>query len=338
MATLTLKETKQALLKLYPLQIPVLLNGASGVGKTSIVREVAEDLKLPLIDVRLSTELPENVGGIPVKSEDGKYFMKLFNKALAPAFDSGAVLFFDELNRSSMWVRNAVMSAFFERTLGGRELHPSTFVIGAINRGSNYKDTEKLDWAMIARFAIINVGTRMEEALEYLKGKYPTGASVLYSKADAISTRIYEENRFDQLTPALTYRNLEYASKIIETYANDPFLRKLLYTVVPSDIADLMLSDLDFTLIRRILNGEDVDMPYEKASLLLTIITTLPLNDEEFLNAIKYAKKVYSKHTVKDSVLGFLVNLARHNKDLFIKHIADINREFPHAKNSITLN
>jgi len=338
MATFTLNETKEALMKLYPLRIPVLLNGASGVGKTSIVREVANELRMPIIDIRLSTEVPENIGGIPIPiNDEADYFKKILNKDLSPAFESGAVLFFDELNRSTGWVRNAVMSAFFERTLGGKKLHEKTYVIGAINRGFEYRDVEKLDKALLARFAIINVATRIEEVLDYFSDKYSIATPIFNAKFQILSNRIYEENRFDEITPTLTYRNLEFAAKIIETYYNDPFLRKLLYSVIPPNVADVILANFDFILVRKVLDGEEVDVEEETASVILAIISGMPISDTEFANALKFAKKIYDKLGIRDGIIGFLISVAKRNRDLFVRNIALINREFPEVKKAIVI-
>jgi len=335
MAVFTLSETKEAIKKLYPLGIPILLNGGTS-DKTSVVEGVAEELGLPLIVIRLSTELPEYVGGIPVR--EGGYFVKVLNKDFSPAFESGAVIFFDELNRSNSWVRNAVMSVFFERTLGGKKIHTDTLVIGAVTIGKAYRDVDVMDRALLARFAIINVVPSTDEILNYLSERYPFAASIIERRFEEIARMMYEENRFEQLKPTLTLRNLEFAFKVIETYHNDPFLRKLLYTVISPDIADILLAELDISpLIRSVLAGQDVEVEEEKASLILAIISRMPLKDDnEFLNAIRFAKKIYEELGL-GSIIGFLVNLATLNRDLFIRNITYIKNEFPNLKDELRL-
>jgi hypothetical protein len=336
MAVYTIREAKEIIKKLQPLGIPILLNGGTGVGKTSMVRELSEELGLPLIDIRLATELPENVGGIPQVIND-TYFVKVLNKEFAPAFESGAILFFDELNRSISWVRNSAMSVFYERTLGGRKLHPDTIVIGATNMGLDFKDTDIVDKALLARFAILNIITDSEELVNYLDERYPISASIIASKLQTLSNKLYEENRYDQLIPTFTPRNVEYASKVIEAYHDDPMLRKILYAVISPDIADILLADLDFSTIKRILAGEDVEVEDSKIPTILAVISSMKLEEKEFMNALRFAKKVFEKFGGEDSVVGFLVNMGKRNRELVVKNISTINKEFPNLRNILTL-
>ena len=235
MAVFTFSETKEAIKKLYPLRIPILLNGATGVGKTAIVKEVAEELGLPLIDIWLAQETPESIGRIP----ESNYFF--------PVFESGAVFFFEHLNRSTPWVRQAVMSVFSERTLGGKKLHPDTLVIGAVNTGKGYTDTDDLEEALLEEFAIINVVPDIDEILSYFSEKFPKFSSKMVPILKRFGNEIRGENRFKQLTPTFTPRNYEYAVTVIDEYRNDPFLKKLLYTVLPQDVVDTVFADLDFS-------------------------------------------------------------------------------------------
>jgi hypothetical protein len=331
MAVFTLSETKEAIKKLYPLRIPILLNGPTGVGKTAIVEEVAEELGLPLIDIWLAQETPQSIGGIPKSN----YF--------SPVFESGAVFFFEHLNRSTPWVRQAVMSVFSERTLGGKKLHPDTLVIGAVNTGEGYTDTDDLEEALLEEFAIINVVPDIDVLLSYLSKKSSFGAAVmaLAFKNEEYRDMFYEDNRFSQLNPAKTSKNLEFALKVIKMYYNDPFLRKLLYTVISSDVADELLTRLDFSLIKSLVNsilaGQDVEVEESKVPVILAVIASMQLSDNEFSNAIKFAKKFYEELGIEDGIVGFLFNLARRNRELFIRNITYIKNEFPNLKDELSL-
>jgi hypothetical protein len=336
LAVFTFNETKEAIKKLYPLRIPILLNGATGVGKTAIVREVAEELGLPLINIWLAQETPKSIGEIPERN----YFF--------PAFESGAVFFFEHLNRSTPWVREAVMSVFSERTLGGKKLHPDTLVIGAVNTGEDYTNTDDLEEDLLAEFAIINVVADIDEFLSYLSEGRSVGDDV-FDLALALAFKdkefrdmfLYEANLFSQLNPSNTSKNLKFALKVIKMYYNDPFLRKLLYTVISPDFADELLAFLDFSLIKLLVNsilaGQDVEVEESRVPVILAVIASMQLSDNEFSNAIKFAKKFYEGLGIEDGIVGFLFNLARRNRELLIRHIRYINNEFPNLKSVLSL-
>jgi hypothetical protein len=324
LAVFTLSETKEAIKKLYPLRIPILLNGATGVGKTAIVKEVSKELGLPLINIWLAQETPESIGRIP----ESNYF--------SPVFESGAVFFFEHLNRSTPWVRQAVMSVFSERTLGGKKLHPDTLVIGAVNTGKDYTATDDLEEALLAEFAIINVVPSFDEVLNYESDEFPEFTFLMSLHFDELAEMFYESNRCEQLYPTLITTNLKFAVKVIKMYYNDPFLRKLLYTVISPDFADELLACLDFShiksLVNSILAGQDVEVEESKVPVILAVIASMQLSDNEFSNAIKFAKKFYDGLGIEDGIVGFLFNLARRNRELLLRRVTDNNNEFKNLK------
>jgi hypothetical protein len=349
---LKINEAKRLLSKLTGVQeerIPILLNGASGVGKTSIVRELAQELELPLIDFRLSTETPENVGGIPIPDENPseeeviKYFRKITNKNLRPAFEGGAVLFFDELNRSSGWIRNAVMSAFFERMIAGVELNERTIVIGAINTGRSYRDTEKLDYALLARFAIINVKPDFELAHTFVKGRPRDEIDdefemLFFGKKMVFETMFYGKNEYTPIEPAYTGRNVEYARAIYRKYRKDSDLERLMKCVLPDNVVDLALAGFDLSKVELLING-NYDFPIEKDEDVLTLVSLAlsrkDLTEEQVVNILRFADMYHQKAGMRDAMTGILREFSIRNKEIFNNCLKRIVREFPWVKDLV---
>jgi len=287
---------------------------------------------LPLINVRLAHEAPENVGGIPRIIEGSSFFEKVYNAEYTPLFTTGAILFFDELNRSHGWIRNAVMSCFFERLLGGRRLSPGTIVIGAINTGEEFKDAETLDFALLARFAIINLEPTVDDLVNYFKRKYPIASLLFISKADQIYNLLHLF--YEKVSPVASPRTLEYALKIIENYhetEDRESLREMVYCVLPGNVADLLLSEIDFTVIKRILSGEKVNInEIENPALFLAIMSHYPFeNESQLYNAVSFARKVYKSADLEDSFVGFLKTVAKNNSKLFVNIFPKLVNEIP---------
>ena len=75
-------------------KLAVMLWGAPGIGKSSIVQQVAKAHGLDFVDVRLSQLAPTDLRGLPV-AEDG--IAKWFPPEFLPTSGSG-IFFLDELN------------------------------------------------------------------------------------------------------------------------------------------------------------------------------------------------------------------------------------------------
>ena len=57
--------------------IPLLLIGKSGTGKSEIIKEIADELGLPVVDLRMSQLPPEDLNGLPAPTDDKKAFTYL---------------------------------------------------------------------------------------------------------------------------------------------------------------------------------------------------------------------------------------------------------------------
>ena len=95
---------------------PVNLLGSPGVGKSDVIKQVAEQLNLKVIDFRLSTADPTDLSGIPFISNGRSAYMP--NEAFPLATDTipnredgtpynGWLLFLDEITNAPMAVQAA---------------------------------------------------------------------------------------------------------------------------------------------------------------------------------------------------------------------------------------
>ena len=66
--TVTPNEAKAALAHCLQLQRPLMMWGAPGIGKSDIVKQVAEEQKRSVIDIRLPLWEPTDIKGIPYYS------------------------------------------------------------------------------------------------------------------------------------------------------------------------------------------------------------------------------------------------------------------------------
>ena len=100
--SVSMKKAAEMVKQILSVNLVPFLQGSPGIGKSAIIKEVADGAKLKVIDLRLSQCEPTDLLGLPVLSEKkAKY--KAFDtfpleKDKVPAGYNGWLLFLDELN------------------------------------------------------------------------------------------------------------------------------------------------------------------------------------------------------------------------------------------------
>lgn len=112
---------------------PVLLWGAPGTGKTSVVRGLADAADLPCEVVVASIREPTDFSGLPVVAPDGsvRFAPPAWAARLAEA--GRGVLFLDELSTAPPAVQAALLRVVLDRVVGDIPLPNSVSVIAAAN-------------------------------------------------------------------------------------------------------------------------------------------------------------------------------------------------------------
>lgn len=111
--------------------------GDPGIGKSDVMRQVAADLKLDLIDARLSIYDPTDLKGFPMVKGTGKNeAMHFVPPAILPTKDKG-ILFLDELPAAPPSVQAAAYQLILDKKLGEYTLPPGWRIVAAGNYARN---------------------------------------------------------------------------------------------------------------------------------------------------------------------------------------------------------
>src|SRR5215475_8867308 len=119
-----------ALKSLVAARQPAFIWGSPGVGKSSIIAQLARSLNLALRDIRALLLDPVDLRGLPYVA-DGR------SKWATPEFlptDGAGVLFLDELNAAPAMVQAAFYQLVLDRSLGEYLLPDGWVIIAAGNR------------------------------------------------------------------------------------------------------------------------------------------------------------------------------------------------------------
>jgi hypothetical protein len=131
------------------LRLPMFIWGAPGVGKSSIVAQIARKNGINLIDLRVVLLDTVDFRGVPSVANG----MTKWNVPDFLPTDGKGILFLDELNLAPPLVQSACYQLVLDRKLGDYCLPDGWTVIAAGNRETDHCNVIKMSAALASRFA-----------------------------------------------------------------------------------------------------------------------------------------------------------------------------------------
>jgi len=149
------------------------LTGSPGLGKSDLIREVAEDNNLKVIDFRLAQADPTDLNGFPSLNEDrsrshyaAPVTFPLTGDAL-PEGKDGWLLFFDEMNAAPISVQAASYKVILDRMVGEHPLHKNVAMVCAGNLSSDKAIVNRLSTAMQSRLIHLNLTVDVDAWIDW---------------------------------------------------------------------------------------------------------------------------------------------------------------------------
>ena len=152
-------------------RFPILLRGRHGIGKSTLVYQLAKEQGLPVVERRASQMTEGDLLGLP-KQSDNDVTEWCPPKWFKTACDTAVVLFLDEVDRATLEVRQGIFELCDSRKIAGRSLHPETLIFACVNggeHGSQYQVGE-MDPAELDRYTVFDVEPTVEDWLDWAKG------------------------------------------------------------------------------------------------------------------------------------------------------------------------
>ncbi len=142
-------------------KVPTFLWGAPGIGKSSIIKQIAIANNLQFIDLRLALMDPTDLKGIP-------FYDKESHTALwaPPAFlpqEGEGILFLDELNSASPSVQASAYQLILDRKVGEYELPTGWAIVSAGNREGDRGVTYRMPSPLANRFVHFEMEISVED-------------------------------------------------------------------------------------------------------------------------------------------------------------------------------
>lgn len=135
---------------------PIMLWGAPGTGKSSIIRDLCKEQGIGLIDVRLAQREPVDLRGLPVP--DGEQVRWLLSSEWPRDPNSKGIILFDELTAADRTLQVAAYEFILDRRLGDLyRVPPGWLICAAGNRSEDRAVAMTLSSALANRFCHIEL-------------------------------------------------------------------------------------------------------------------------------------------------------------------------------------
>lgn len=160
-------EVKNALKKLLPTQIAVMIHGQPGGGKSQCVYQVAQENGYEMIDLRLSQLDPVDLRGIPFVDRDEK---EKITRWIPPEFlprGEKKLLFLDEINSAPQGTQAAAYQLILDRRLGSYKLPKDCVVVAAGNRLQDRAIVHQMSTALKNRMVHLEFDINVEDWTEW---------------------------------------------------------------------------------------------------------------------------------------------------------------------------
>jgi len=148
-------ELKNTLVKTVRANLPVLIKGAPGVGKSDIVTQVAKRTKRELIISHPVVDDPTDYKGLPANVNGKAEFLPFGNLRAMLEATKPTIAFLDDLGQAPAVVQAAAMQLLLARQINGHKISDKIVFIAATNRRQDKAGVTSILEPVKSRFATI---------------------------------------------------------------------------------------------------------------------------------------------------------------------------------------
>jgi hypothetical protein len=282
------QHTKRSLQHLSERKVPVFLWGPPGIGKSSIVAQIAKEKDIGFIDLRLSLLDPTDLRGIPffdTKKEAAIWAPASF---LPDGNQKEGILFLDELNTAAPMVQASAYQLILDRKIGEYTLPEGWSIIAAGNRESDRGVVFRMAAPLSNRFIHLEMESSVDDWKVWAT-KRGIDASIIgfiSYRPDALFTFDTQNDSRSFATP----RTWEYVNEVLSSEPEPDLLMPLVSGAIGEELAAAFLGFRvvagELPDIDSIMEGECSDVPSEPSALHM-LSTALSLRIDQATSSKK---------------------------------------------------
>lgn len=204
-------------------RVEICILGAPGIGKSSIVFQVARELNKTITLFSATTKTREDVAGIPVynfanivKGIVNKTEIKNEVIHTRPSYMDTDILFIDEITNCSEHEFKWIAQMITERRVGEHQLNPNTYIVCAGNRPEHSELANDLPAIFASRLAILDVTVDKKDVIKYAYDNSfdPRVIAYIDQNSNILENIKYKSPNEGYACP----RSLEKVSKILKMF------------------------------------------------------------------------------------------------------------------------
>jgi hypothetical protein len=162
---------KASIVRAFKKQRPIFIWGPPGIGKSDIVRQIGDDIKAHVIDIRLSLWEPTDIKGIPYfDSKQGTMVWappsELPDAKMAKKHKQ-IIVFLDEMNSAPPAVQAAAYQLILNRRVGTYVLPDNVLIVAAGNREADKGVTYRMPAPLANRFVHLEIKVDFDDWFEW---------------------------------------------------------------------------------------------------------------------------------------------------------------------------
>lgn len=316
------KSAKRSIEHLTNRKVPVFLWGPPGIGKSSIVAQIAKDRGVEYIDLRLSLLDPTDLRGIPFFNSDDNSAVWAPASFLPDGSQKEGILFLDELNTAAPMVQASAYQLILDRKIGEYTLPEGWSIVAAGNRESDRGVVFRMASPLANRFVHLDMEVNVDDWSEWAKkaGLDTSIIAFISYRPDAL----FAFNTKSDSKAFATPRTWQYVNEIIESTPEEDLLLPMISGAIGEELAASFLGFKSVAKslpdIDKILEGEINDVP-EETSALHILCTALALRITEETRAAEL-----------DNLIRYTLNLPGEFAVMIIQDLRQRNIELDYVK------
>lgn len=216
---ITVSEFKKSLTNILKTNITPFVWGPPGVGKSSVVKEVAAEGGWKIIDLRLSLLNPVDLRGLPTIDRE-KNQANWLPPSFLPAEDTKekGILFLDEINLAPLSVQAAAYQLILDKQIGDYKFPKTWRIVAAGNRETDKANVFKISAPLANRFIHFTVRPDFYEWKNWAEQKsiHPNVIHFLTMRPSAIFDPPAEQ---EKAFPSP--RSWQFVAEMLETFEYD---------------------------------------------------------------------------------------------------------------------